>query len=381
MEIAGRRKWWRRLRRAWFAPVAAAGACVLAGGCARGEVLAPAPVLSPRDLVAGYVAGDSSPLGPAGLADGRGYGAVIRKVAPAVASLAVAQSGEFEILPDNLTTGSGVVVREDGCILTCDHVVEGAAAITVSLPGLGSAPGEVIGRDPLGDLAVVRADFGVPLPVAPLGDSDALQVGDVVLAFGNPFNISRRDAQPSVSQGIISALGRTTFPQNGRRRYLGAIQTDAAINPGNSGGPLVDLAGRVVGITGVISSRTGNNSGIGFALPVSQVRAVLPALLSGETVQHSYVGVVPADVPYDVKRRHEGRGVVLMDVIDGQPAALAGMAAGDLVTAVAGQEVRNTSDFINAIATLRPGDRVSITAQRAGEEKEFQVPVGRYPAR
>ena len=233
--------------------------------------------------------------------------------------------------------GSGVIVATQGFILTNNHVVEGADEIAVMLPGGKVAEARVVGTDPETDLAILKINLE-RLPVITLGNSDALQVGDQVLAIGNPFGVGQ-----TVTSGIVSALGRN---QLGINTFENFIQTDAAINPGNSGGPLLNLDGRVVGINSAIASRAGGSMGIGFAIPVSTARQVLDGIVKDGRVTRGWIGVEPNDLSPELAETFGVKtqsGVIVTGVLQNGPAAQAGIRPGDVMVAIAGKPVANVS--------------------------------------
>jgi len=269
--------------------------------------------------------------------------------------------------------GSGVIVSTDGYILTNNHVVEGADAIEVTLTDSRSVAARVIGTDPETDLAVLYIELD-NLPVIALGDSDALQVGDQVLAIGNPFGVGQ-----TVTSGIVSALGRS---QLGINTFENFIQTDAAINPGNSGGALVDIHGNLMGINTAIYSRTGGNMGIGFAIPISTAKLVLEGIVNEGRVTRGWIGVEPNDLSPELAQTFGVRvtqGVLITGVLQGGPAALAGIRPGDVIVQVAGQPTHNVAQLLTAVAALRPGNAAPFAVQRGAELLEIPVVSGTRP--
>jgi Do/DeqQ family serine protease len=270
--------------------------------------------------------------------------------------------------------GSGVIVSPEGYVLTNHHVIDGAADIEVQLVDGRSASARVVGTDPETDLAVLRIDLP-GLPTAVLGDPSRLQVGDAVLAIGNPFNVGQ-----TVTSGIVSALGRNRL---GISTFENFIQTDAAINPGNSGGALVDVDGQLVGINTAIYSRGGGSLGIGFAIPVDVAREVLVALVRDGRVTRGWIGVEPRDLTPEFAA-HLGlavqRGVLITGVMHGGPAGQAGLLPGDVVVRVGGREVGDTRQLLDAVAALTPGAEVPIGVQRRGQALELPVRIAQRPA-
>ena len=269
--------------------------------------------------------------------------------------------------------GSGVVMSADGYVLTNNHVVEGAGTIAVAFGEGKPAPAKVIGTDPETDLAVLKMEARELKPIA-LGDSDALQVGDVVLAIGNPFGVGQ-----TVTQGIVSGTGRNRV---GINTFENFIQTDAAINPGNSGGALVDAAGRLVGINTAILSPSGGSLGIGFAIPVRTATDVLSQLVNEGRVSRGWIGVEALDLTPALARElgvRASAGAVLVRLLNGGPADRAGMRSGDVVLNLNGKPVADTRDLINGIAAIRPGGEAQFGLMRAGGEVNLRVEVGRRP--
>ncbi|MCH7341933.1 trypsin-like peptidase domain-containing protein [Pelomonas sp. CA6] len=273
--------------------------------------------------------------------------------------------------------GSGVIVSEQGYLLTNNHVVAGASDIQIQLSDGRELRAQLVGTDPETDLAVLRVELA-GLPVIPLGRAEDLRVGDVVLAIGNPFDVGQ-----TVTSGIVSALGRSSM---GINTFENFIQTDAAINPGNSGGALVDAQGRLVGINTAIYSRRGGGSlGIGFAIPVDIARQVLEALVRDGHVSRGWLGVETRelnpeaiatfrlDVPADT------RGVLVGGVRRDSPAARAGMKPGDVVLRVARQAVSTPSQLLNTVAALRPGAETTVSLLRGTQPVELTLKVGQRP--
>ncbi|WP_349278432.1 trypsin-like peptidase domain-containing protein [Polaromonas hydrogenivorans] len=271
--------------------------------------------------------------------------------------------------------GSGVIVSGSGYILTNNHVVEGADDIEVVLNDTRKAKAKVIGTDPDTDLAIVKIELD-KLPVIVLGNSDALQVGDPVLAIGNPFGVGQ-----TVTGGIVSALGRN---QLGINTFENFIQTDAAINPGNSGGALVDVNGNLLGINTAIYSRSGGSMGIGFAIPVSTAKQVLEGIVKDGQVTRGWIGVEPQELNAELveafKLKPEAAkagGVIITGVLQNGPAAQGGIRPGDVITAVNGQPVGNVSQLLTAVAALKPGVPAPMTVLRGNGPIEIAVTPGK----
>lgn len=271
--------------------------------------------------------------------------------------------------------GSGVIISASGYILTNNHVVEGADDIEVILNDTRKAKAQVIGTDPDTDLAILKIDLD-KLPVIVLGNSDALQVGDPVMAIGNPFGVGQ-----TVTGGIVSALGRN---QLGINTFENFIQTDAAINPGNSGGALVDVNGHLMGINTAIYSRSGGSMGIGFAIPVSTAKQVLEGIVKDGQVTRGWIGVEPQDLNPELAETFglkpaaaKDGGVIITGVLQNGPAAQAGIQPGDVITAVDGKGVRNVSQLLTAVAALKPGTPAPLTVLRKDKQTEIAVTPGK----
>jgi len=245
--------------------------------------------------------------------------------------------------------GSGVIVSASGYILTNNHVVESADEIEVILNDSRRAQAKVIGTDPDTDLAVLKIDLD-RLPIIVLGNSDLLQVGDQVLAIGNPFGVGQ-----TVTSGIVSAMGRN---QLGINTFENFIQTDAAINPGDSGGALVDINGNLLGINTAIYSRSGGSMGIGFAIPVSTAKLVMEGIVKDGQVTRGWIGVEPSDLSQELAETFgvtARAGVIITGVLQNGPAAQAGIRPGDVITRVAGKPVSTVSQLLSSVAALKPG--------------------------
>jgi Do/DeqQ family serine protease len=280
-------------------------------------------------------------------------------------------------LPDEAqratSLGSGVVVSTGGYILTNHHVVEAADEIEVGLHDGRKLLAKVVGNDPDTDLAVLRVTAD-NLPAITFGSSDALRVGDVVLAIGNPFYLGH-----TVTSGIVSALGRSGL---GISTFENLIQTDAAINPGNSGGALVDAGGNLVGINTAIYSRTGGSMGIGFAIPVSTAKMVLEQIIKTGGVARGWIGVELQEISpalADSFKLGTQRGALIAGVLRGGPADKAGIKPGDVVVEIQGKPVADPTAMLNMIAALAPGSPVKMKLRRQGQEVDAAASVGRRP--
>jgi len=299
-----------------------------------------------------------------------GSGALASNAVPSVATVAKqASRGVVEITVSGSGgsgEGSGFVYDKQGRIVTNAHVVEGASSITVVFQDGTRAKAELVGSDPSTDVAVVKVDVAASrLHPLTLGDSSALQVGDEVIAIGSPFGLAQ-----TVTSGIVSALDREIQAPDGTP-IEGAIQTDAAINHGNSGGPLVDLAGKVVGITSQINSESQGNDGIGFAVPSTTVRSVVTQLLASGTVRHGFLGVSVDTV---------SKGVRITGVEPGSGAASAHLRTGDVITALDGKQVKTSERLRAAISEKKPGDRIELTVLRDGKTRTVSATLGRRPS-
>ena len=270
--------------------------------------------------------------------------------------------------------GSGVIVSPEGYLLTNQHVVAGADDIEIQLADGRQARARLVGADVETDIAVLKIDVS-PLPVMLVGDPRKLQVGDPVLAIGNPFNIGQ-----TVTAGIVSALGRNRL---GLSAFENFIQTDAAINPGNSGGALVDSLGALVGINTAILSATRGNQGVGFAVPVDMALEVMQGLIRDGQVVRGWIGVVPRELTPDVAESlglAVREGVLIRGVLQDGPASAAGLRPGDVVLRIGGQPVRDEAQLLKAVAALKPSSRVMVSVQRADRTLDIDVTVGQRPA-
>ena len=313
-----------------------------------------------------------------------------KSAAPAVVSIATTQVrtshplandpwfrffyGDREDDSPQMGLGSGVIVSPEGYILTNNHVVEGAQEIEVTLSDSRRTTAKVIGTDPDTDLAVLRITLD-RLPVIAMGNSDTVQVGDKVLAIGNPFGVGQ-----TVTGGIISALGRN---QLGINTFENFIQTAAAINPGNSGGALVDVNGSLLGINTAIYSRSGGNMGIGFAIPVNTARQVLEGLVRNGQVTRGWIGVEPVELNSDLAETfgiQQTEGVIITGVLQNGPAFKAGLKPGDVLLAVGEKDVRNVSELLTLIAAQTPGTAVKMRIKRRNADMTLEVTPAQRPA-
>lgn len=268
--------------------------------------------------------------------------------------------------------GSGFIISPDGYIVTNHHVVANAEKVTVKLNDRREFDAKVVGSDPYTDLALLKIEAS-DLPAAKIGNSDALKVGQWVVAIGAPFGFER-----SATQGIVSALSRS-LPGD---QYVPFIQTDVAVNPGNSGGPLFDLAGQVVGINSQIYSRTGGYMGLAFAIPVNTAMNIVEQLKSGGSVERGWLGVVMQPVTQDLAKSlgaGQPRGALVSQVSEGSPAAEAGIKVGDIIVAYDGKPVADSSDLPPRVGATKPGKKVPLSVLREGRERSLEVRVGSFP--
>ncbi|WP_371323216.1 Do family serine endopeptidase [Dechloromonas sp. ZY10] len=274
----------------------------------------------------------------------------------------------------NAGLGSGVIVSPSGYILTNYHVIEAADDIQVSLNDGRTYKARSVGNDPESDLAVLQIRTDKPLPTVTFGQIDALRVGDVVLAIGNPFGVGQ-----TVTMGIVSALGRSHL---GINTFENFIQTDAAINPGNSGGALVDAQGTLVGINTAIYSRTGGNHGIGFAIPVSSARSIMEQIIQNGAVTRGWIGVEAQEVTAELAESFglpDTEGALIAGVVRNSPAEQAGIRPGDVLLAVNGKAVKDPQVMLELIAALKPEEKVGFRLRRDKTILELTVRIGKRP--
>ena len=327
-------------------------------------------------------------IGGGGVANS--YATAAKRASPAVVSITASKTstrnphsgdpwfqfffGDRESRPETqVGLGSGVIVSPEGFLLTNNHVIEGASDIDVQLTDGRSAPATVVGTDPESDVAVLKIALD-RLPVMAFGNTDGLQVGDVVLAIGNPFGVGQ-----TVTSGIVSALGRDHL---GINTFENFIQTDAAINPGNSGGALVDANGNLMGINTAIYSRSGGSMGIGFAIPTSTAKLVLEGIVTDGQVKRGWIGVEPNELSPELAETfgvQADHGVIITGVLQNGPAAQAGIRPGDVIVAVASQPVNNVAELLTRVAQLQPGQAAAFSVQRQGKPLALQVTPGLRP--
>ncbi|MBI1953301.1 MAG: Do family serine endopeptidase [Candidatus Omnitrophica bacterium] len=278
--------------------------------------------------------------------------------------------------------GTGVLIDEEGYVLTNEHVIHGADKVTVTLPDGREFKGEIKGSDIRSDLAVVKIS-AKGLPHAELGDSDGVKIGQWAIAVGNPFGFAVGSSEPTVTVGVISALNRSI--QLGRaqdRDYSNLIQTDAAINPGNSGGPLVNLKGEVIGVNVAIFSTTGGYQGIGFAIPSNSAKAVLGDLIEGKKVLYGWLGVNVQDVTEELAQHFKlpsKEGIIVARVLAGSPAEEGGLRDGDVVVSLEGAALKDVRELLKKVARVPVGQRIKLAVIRDGKRHELSIKVGQRP--
>jgi serine protease Do len=336
-------------------------------------------------------------------AAGRGYSAVVKRVVPAVVNISTSKvvkqtamevpegmdpmfrqffgngSGQGFNAPrqrSEKALGSGVIISPLGYILTNNHVVEGATTVTVTLHDKREFKAKVVGTDPRTDIAVLKID-GSDFPVLTLADSSKVEIGDIVLAIGNPFGVGQ-----TVTSGIVSATGRSGL---GIEQVEDFIQTDAPINPGNSGGALVDDEGHLIGInTAILAGNSGGNQGIGFAVPINMARHDMDEILAHGKVEHGYLGILPQDLtPALAKAFHssETNGALVGEITPDSPAAHSSLKQGDIIVAVNGQPIADASQLRTKIGMLDPNQTVMLKVVRNGSTQEVSVMLGNYPSK
>lgn len=311
--------------------------------------------------------------------------AVALKAMPSVVSIAIEQT-TVNLFSGRSTTqvvgnGSGVIIRENGYILTNDHVVAGADGLTVTI-GVETVPAELVGRDPSSDLAVIKVDR-TGLPAIEIGSSAALRVGQPVVAIGSPFGLDQ-----SVTTGIVSALGRTSLMESAEAQitaYTSLIQTDAAINPGNSGGALTDAEGKLIGINTLIQTGgSAQSAGVGFAIPVDYALTIADDLIDTGRAEHPYLGISSMTINSQVAERYllpVDAGALIATVAEGSPAAQAGIQPGDIVTRIGDTAIASVEDVFLAIRSHRVGDTVEVEIVRGDERLTLDATLGSDGAR
>lgn len=278
--------------------------------------------------------------------------------------------------------GSGVIIDAEGYILTNEHVISGADKITVTLPDAREFKGEIKGQDPRSDLAIIKINAR-NLPVASLGDSDTLRIGQWVVAIGNPFGFALQNPEPTVTAGVISALRRSLGRSLSRDRdYNDLIQTDAAINPGNSGGPLVNLKGEVVGINVAIFSTTGGYQGIGFAIPINNAKRIISRLIEGKKILYGWLGVTIQDLTDDLAKHFglsEKTGALVAKVLENSPAEKGGIKEGDVIRRFDNKTVNNVRELLSVVGRTEVGHKVKVVVVREKKELTLQIEIGQRP--
>lgn len=270
--------------------------------------------------------------------------------------------------------GSGFIISKDGYILTNNHVVQDASSVTVILSNKEEFKAKVIGTDPQTDIALIKINDGDNLPTVPLGNSDALEVGEWVIAIGNPFGLSQ-----TVTVGVVSAKGRDRV---GINDYEDFIQTDAAINPGNSGGPLLNIHGQVIGINSALYTKSGGYMGIGFAIPINMVKSIETQLKDHGKVIRGWLGVAIQDVNENLAKSFnlkKPEGILVSEVEQGSPAEKAGLKQGDVIISLNNRKLENVNDLRNTIAFTAPKTKVDLQIIRDGNHKDVEVTIGEQP--
>ena len=347
-------------------------AAAVVGGLVGALVASGVFVVADRDPQTGAVAGsDALVRRPAQvIAPASGIAGIIAKVEPAVVAI-TARSGTSTT---SRGAGTGFVITPDGYIVTNSHVVEGATQISVAFTDGSEKPAELVGREPASDLAVLKV-AGTSLPTVELGDSDAVQPGDEVVAIGNALAL---DGGLSITRGIVSGLRRTVSTNTGST-LIGMLQTDAAINPGNSGGPLVDAQGRVIAInTAIANPQSANN--VGFAIPVANARPIIDDLRLGRPA--AFLGVSTVTVTPALARERDlatGTGALVTRVSPGSAAATAGLREGDVIVSIGDQPVTEASDVQALVRGRRPGNTVEVGVRRGGETVTLRATLTERP--
>jgi S1-C subfamily serine protease len=371
--------------------VTAAVVVQLSSGGGTASQSTPASAVAPSAAPSGSTALNSACLSAAD---------IYQNLRPAVVEITSTQQGRSPFAPSGTAAGSGIVIDDQGTILTNYHVVADATNLEVTFSDDTAASASVVGTDPGNDLAVIRVDVsGQKLTPAPLGDSDAIQVGDPVLAIGEPFEL-----EGTLTQGIVSATGRTFSEGQGTRPIRNMVQTDAAVNPGNSGGPLIDCHGEVIGINTALDNPTGQdvNVGIAFAVPINTAKRSLADMEAGKTVSHPWLGIAGEDITPALARDLDlsvQSGAYVSVVSAGSPAQQAGLrgafssesqaqrsgsqpqSGGDVIVAVDGHDITSVDDLATYLdAQKKVGDTVTLTVIRAGEKLSLEATLAEWPS-
>jgi serine protease DegQ len=382
------------MRRTWLIfsqTVTVALAVLFVVATLKPDWLGRAPGRMVPQIVSSHAVAPAVPVSVATTTPAGGYRLAAQRAAPAVVSIFTSKAlprhpsaddpwfrfffGDRDRPQDQTQRGlgSGVLVSPEGYLITNNHVIDGADEIEVQLADGRQTAAKLVGTDPDSDVAVLKITLD-KLPAVAFGDTEHLQVGDAVLAIGNPFGVGQ-----TVTAGIVSALGRNHL---GINTFENFIQTDAAINPGNSGGALVDASGNLVGINTAIFSRSGGSLGIGFAIPADTARSVMESLVRDGSVTRGWIGVEPRDLTPEMAeslRLPITHGVLITGVLQNGPASNGGMKPGDVVVKIDGQPVDNTAQLLNAVAALKPNSPTTIAVQRGERTLEIKVQVAQRP--
>lgn len=279
--------------------------------------------------------------------------------------------------------GSGVIIDAEGYILTNEHVVSGADKITVTLPDGREFKAELKGTDSRSDLAIIKINSR-DLPVAKLGDSGDLKIGQWVVAIGNPFGFALQNPEPTVTVGVIGALHRSLGRALQRDRdFSDLIQTDAAINPGNSGGPLVNLKGEIVGINVAIFSTSGGYQGVGFAIPINNAKRIMTRLIEGKKILYGWLGVTVQDLDDNLAKYFgltDKNGVLVAKVLENSPAQKGGIKEGDVIKSFDNKQIKNVRELLNIVGKTEVGKKVKVAVVRDKKEVNLEVQIGERPA-
>ena len=303
----------------------------------------------------------------------------VQKVGPAVVTVVGTIPGQqtfFGFTGDQAVSGSGVFISDQGYVITNNHVVEGTREVSVVLSDGTEQKAEIVGTDLYADIAVLKTDGNVPA-VAPLGNSDVLDPGESVIAIGSPLG----NFKNTVTVGVVSATGRSIDTGNGYQ-IENLIQTDAAINHGNSGGPLVNLAGEVIGINTLVVRNTNSGDvaeGLGFAIPMNTAQAIAGQIIQQGYFAPSYIGISYQPIDPNIAARYDlpaQWGVFVTDVASGSPASDAGLQQGDIITRIGDVTLDETHTYVNTLFTFKPGDQITLTLIRDGNEMQLQITLG-----